>query len=38
MVPGTKSKDLKPVMNACIPSGTDGEFSKLDKVAWRKVY
>ena len=38
LIPDTKNKDLKSVMNACIPSGTNGEFSKLDKVAWRKVY
>lgn len=38
MISGTKNRDPKSVMNSCWSGDTGGEFTALDKVAWRKVY
>ena len=42
-IPGTPAQTSRPpdpssIMNACIPGGSSGEFSRYDKVAWRWVY
>ena len=38
MIAGTKNRDPKSIMNSCWSGNTGGEFTSLDKVAWRKVY
>ena len=42
-IPGTPAQTSRPpdpssIMNACIPGGSSGEFSRYDEVAWRWVY
>lgn len=42
-IPGTPAQTTQPpdptsIMNACIPGGSSGEFSRYDKVAWQRVY